>query len=72
MRATVDKLGFERDVPLAIAGGIVCSNTLYRETLLTKLQGLGVMPATVSVVHEPVEGCLLMARDRLLQLQQTH
>jgi N-acetylglucosamine kinase-like BadF-type ATPase len=72
VRATVDKLGFERDVPLAIAGGIVCSNTMYRETLLTKLQSLGVRPATVSVVHEPVEGCLLMARDRLLQLQQAH
>jgi N-acetylglucosamine kinase-like BadF-type ATPase len=63
--ATIEKLGLARDVPLAIAGGIVCSNTMYRETLLAKLGEQGVHPASVTVVSEPVEGCLLMARDRL-------
>jgi N-acetylglucosamine kinase-like BadF-type ATPase len=63
--ATIEKLGLARDVPLAIAGGIVCSNTMYRETLLAMLREQGVRPASVTVVSEPVEGCLLMARDRL-------
>jgi len=65
VRATIDNLGLEPDAPLAIAGGIVCSNTMYRETLLAKLRAQGIAPASVTVVQEPVEGCLLMARDRL-------
>jgi N-acetylglucosamine kinase-like BadF-type ATPase len=66
VRATIDKLGLERDAPLAIAGGVVCSSTLYREALLEKLRAQGIEPSAVAVVREPVEGCLLMARDRLL------
>jgi hypothetical protein len=62
----VARLGFDFDVSLAIAGGIVCSNTAYRETMLKILRSLGVEPASVAVVHDPVEGCLLMARNRLL------
>lgn len=69
VRATVNKLGFGHDVPLAIAGGIVCSNAMYRETLLGKLHELGTQPASVAVVREPVEGSLIMARDRLLALE---
>lgn len=71
VRATVDRLGFEHDVPLAIAGGIVCSNTMYRETLLAMLRTLDIKPSRVTVVHEPVEGSLLMARKRLLQATHT-
>jgi N-acetylglucosamine kinase-like BadF-type ATPase len=66
VRATIDKLGLAHDVPLAIAGGIVCSNTMYRETLLEILRAQEITPTSVTVVREPVEGCLLMARDRLL------
>ena len=65
VQATIEKLGLAHDVPLAIAGGIVCSNTMYRETLLAMLRAQGVKPASVTVVPDPVEGCLLMARDRL-------
>jgi N-acetylglucosamine kinase-like BadF-type ATPase len=65
--ATAKKLGFDSDVPLAIAGGIVCSNTLYRETLLKQLHELGTDPASITLVREPVAGSLLMARDRLMQ-----
>ena len=65
VRATIDNLGLERDAPLAIAGGVVCSSTLYREALLAMLRAQGIEPVTVTVVREPVEGCLLMARDRL-------
>ncbi len=64
--ATAKKLGFGKDVPLAIAGGIVCSNTLYREILLGNLQKLGAEPTSVTLVREPVEGSLIMARDRLM------
>lgn len=71
VRATADKLGFDCDVPLAIAGGIVCSNTMYRETLLEMLRALGIEPGSVTVVYEPVEGSLLMARERLLKAAQT-
>jgi N-acetylglucosamine kinase-like BadF-type ATPase len=69
VRATIEKLGLAQNVPLAIAGGIVCSNTTYRETLLAMLRAQGINPASVTVVREPVEGCLLMARERLLALK---
>jgi len=71
VHATVNKLGFEHDVPLAIAGGIVCSSTMYRETLLKHLRELGTKPASVAVVRDPVEGSLIMARDRLQQAKGT-
>ena len=67
VQATIDKLGLAAEAPLAVAGGIVCSNTLYRETLLRKLAELGTVPSKLVVVDRPVDGCLLMARDRLLQ-----
>ncbi len=67
VRATAAKLDIASDVSLAIAGGIVCSNTKYRETMLDELRALGIEPAEVAVVHEPVEGCLLMARKRMLE-----
>lgn len=66
VRATVDKLGLAESAPLAVAGGIVCSSTLYRDTLLGRLLDMGVRPERVAVVHEPVDGCLLMASQRLL------
>tara|TARA_R110002096_G_scaffold61701_4_gene153278 strand:- start:386 stop:1345 length:960 start_codon:yes stop_codon:yes gene_type:complete len=65
VRATAARLGFEDEVPLAIAGGIVCSNAMYRDAMLQELQALGITPASVAVVHDPVEGCLLMASERL-------
>jgi N-acetylglucosamine kinase-like BadF-type ATPase len=66
VQANAAKLGFAPDVPLAAAGGIVCRSALYRQVLLEKLGALGIRPRTVTVVSDPVEGCVLMARDRLL------
>ena len=66
VHATIDKLGLDAPVPLAVAGGIVCSNALYRDALLASLRALGTEPAAVIVVDEPVAGSLVMARDRLL------
>jgi N-acetylglucosamine kinase-like BadF-type ATPase len=66
VKANATKLGFAPDVPVAAAGGIVCKSALYRETLLGELRKLGITPRAFTVVSEPVEGCVVMARDRLL------
>jgi N-acetylglucosamine kinase-like BadF-type ATPase len=66
VRATIAKLRLGNDVPLAVAGGIVCSGDFFRDKLLASLKGLGIRPEPVTVVAHPVEGCLIMARDRLL------
>jgi N-acetylglucosamine kinase-like BadF-type ATPase len=66
VQANATKLGFAPDVPLAAAGGIVCKSALYRQLLLGKLEALGIVPRTFTVVTDPVEGCVIMARDRLL------
>lgn len=66
VQATVKKLDLDADTPLAVAGGIVCANEMYRATLLASVRELGATPTKVVIVDQPVEGCLLMARDRLL------
>ena len=66
VQANATKLGFDADVPLAAAGGIVCKSALYRQLLIGKLDALGIRPRTFTVVSDPVEGCVVMARDRLL------
>jgi N-acetylglucosamine kinase-like BadF-type ATPase len=66
VQANAAKLGFAPDVPVAAAGGIVCKSKLYRKTLLARLRELGITPRAFTVVSEPVEGCVMMARDRLL------
>ena len=71
VHATAKKLDLDPATPLAVAGGIVCSNTLYRETLLESIRKLGESPTSIVIVDQPVEGCLLMARDRLLADRST-
>jgi len=71
VHATAKKLELDPDTPLAVAGGIVCSNTLYRETLLASIHKLGESPTSIVIVDQPVKGCLLMARDRLLAGRST-
>ena len=66
VRATTEKLGLGADAPLALAGGIVCSNDYYRDILIRQLAENGLQPDPLTVVAEPVEGSLIMARDRLL------
>jgi N-acetylglucosamine kinase-like BadF-type ATPase len=64
--ATVSRLQLGNDAPLALAGGIACSGEYFRERLLGQLTTLGFTPDPLSVVNKPVEGSLIMARDRLL------
>ena len=42
------------------------SGDFFRNKLLGQLKMLGIEPDPVSVVTKPVEGSLIMARDRLL------
>jgi N-acetylglucosamine kinase-like BadF-type ATPase len=65
VHANATNLGFVPDVPLAAAGGIICKSALYRQLLLAKLAALGITPRAFTVVSDPVEGCVVMARDRL-------
>ena len=69
--ATVSRLQLGNNVPLALAGGIVCSGDFFRDKLLGQLKALGIEPNPVSVVRKPVEGSLIMARDRLRALGAT-
>lgn len=66
--ATVARLDCALTSPLALAGGIACSVEMYRRMLLQEIESLGLKPAPVSVVKDPVEGSLLLARDRLVAM----
>jgi len=64
--ATVKALAFRSSYPLALAGGVVCGNQLFRDELMIRLNGLKVPPSGVTLVEEPVMGCLEIARSKLL------
>jgi len=80
-REILQKLGMAADVRREIASlaptlmqaassgdavALAIVHTLYRETLLASIRKLGESPKSIVIVDQPVEGCLLMARDRLL------
>ena len=66
--AVAKALAFERPYPLALAGGVVCSSQFFRDGLLFRLNSFKNPPATVTLVDEPVVGCLKIARTKLLAL----
>jgi len=63
--AVVKALAFDRPYPLALAGGVACRNQFFRDGLLSELDKLQPPPETVTVVDEPVMGCLTIARQKL-------
>lgn len=63
--ATSKALAFKRSYPMALAGGVVCKSQLFRDELMIGLNGLEVPPAGVTLVDEPVMGCLEIARAKL-------
>lgn len=63
--ATARALAFNKPYPVALAGGVVCKNQLFRDELMIGLNGLKVPPAEVTLVDEPVMGCLKIARAKL-------
>ena len=64
--ASAFKLGLKGKVPIALAGSIVCSNELFRKTLIAHLRASNVTPDPVMTVTDPVAGSLIMAGNRLL------
>ncbi len=60
--------GFEREYPLALAGSLVCRNQHYRELLLERLHSSRPTPGPVTLVSEPVLGCLELARSHLAKV----
>lgn len=58
-------LGFDSPYPLALAGGVACRNQYFNEGLIKELKKLQPPPESISLVEEPVLGCLTIARERL-------
>jgi len=69
--ATSKALAFEKPYPIALAGGVVCRNQHFRDELMISLNGLKVPPAEVTLVDEPVMGCLEIAREKLAAIESS-
>ncbi len=64
--AAVSKaLKFGQPFPLALAGGVVCNSPFFLEKLKHRLGKLQPPPGLITLVDEPVLGCLAMARTKL-------
>ena len=66
--AVIKNLAYTDPYPLALAGGVACHSQLFRQQLVARLEQVQPPPASVTVVEEPVMGCLEIARDRLSEL----
>lgn len=63
--AVTKALAFDRPFSLALAGGVACRNQYFRDALLLELKKLQPPPGIITVVDEPVLGCLTIARNKL-------
>ena len=63
--AVAKTLAFTTPYPLALGGGVACRSKLFRDELITRLNRLEPPPGKVTVVDEPVLGCLEIARAKL-------
>ena len=68
--AVSKKLTFKAPYPLMLAGGVACSNPLFRDELISRLSRLDPTPDPIQIVDEPVEGCLKIARQHLAATAQ--
>jgi N-acetylglucosamine kinase-like BadF-type ATPase len=65
--ASVSKgLALSRPYPLALAGGVVSGSQYFRDELSGLLGRMQPAPEKISVVYEPVMGCLKIAQAKLL------
>lgn len=64
--AVTKALAFDTAFSLALAGGVACRNRYFRDALLLELKTLQPPPGIITVVDEPVLGCLTIARNRLI------
>jgi N-acetylglucosamine kinase-like BadF-type ATPase len=67
--AVASRLAFSKPYPLMLAGGVACSNRIFHDELISSLSRLTPAPEPVHLVAEPVNGCLKIARSRLLRPQ---
>jgi N-acetylglucosamine kinase-like BadF-type ATPase len=58
-------LAFSRPFPLALAGGVISGSQYFRDELSDLLCRLQPAPEKISVVYEPVMGCLKIAHAKL-------
>lgn len=58
-------LELDRPYPLALAGGVVCRHTGYRERLVTGLKAINPPPGPVAPVPQPVTGCIRIGQALL-------
>ncbi|MGB5292861.1 MAG: BadF/BadG/BcrA/BcrD ATPase family protein [Lysobacterales bacterium] len=65
--AVTKTLGFDAPFPLALAGGVACRNQYFRDALLLELNKLQPPPGVITVVDQPVLGCLTIARKELAE-----
>ena len=63
--AVIKNLAFTGPYPLALAGGVACHSQLFRRQLIARLEQMQPPPASVTIVNEPVMGCLEIARAKL-------
>lgn len=63
--AVTKALAFDAPFALALAGGVACRNRYFRDGLIVELKKLQPPPSTITVVDEPVLGCLTIARNKL-------
>ncbi len=63
--SVASRLAFTAPFPLALAGGVVCNSQFFRDKLITRLGKLQIPPGKLTVVDEPVLGCLEIAREKL-------
>jgi N-acetylglucosamine kinase-like BadF-type ATPase len=63
--AVAKTLEFTTPYPLALGGGVACKSKLFRDELVARLNRLQPPPGKVTVVDEPVLGCLEIARAKM-------
>jgi len=63
--AVAKTLEFTSPYPLALGGGVACKSKLFQDELVYQLNQLQPPPGKVTVVDEPVLGCLEIARAKL-------
>ena len=63
--AVTSRLEFNAPYPLMLAGGVACSNPLFRDALISRLSCLDPVPDPIRIVDDPVNGCLSIARTNL-------
>jgi N-acetylglucosamine kinase-like BadF-type ATPase len=65
IKALAEQLSLGSEFPLALAGGVICGSELLRDRLIAELSNRSIHPQPVSMVPNPVAGCLRIAGQLL-------